>query len=83
MTWVLRNYRFCRHCHPDPDGVTPQSLLDMAARLGVAGDTKYGYGAYPALTLGAAQTNTLRMASAYGAFATPGASATPIPASPR
>ena len=71
MTWVSANTGFARLV-TDPDGVTPQSLLDMAARLGVAGDTKYGYGAYPALTLGAAQTNTLRMASAYGAFATGG-----------
>ena len=71
MTWVSANTGFARLV-TDPDGVTPQSLLDMAARLGVSGDTKYGYGAYPALTLGAAQTNTLRMASAYGAFATGG-----------
>ena len=71
MTWVSANTGFARLV-TDPDGVTPQSLLDMAARLGVSGDTEYGYGAYPALTLGAAQTNTLRMASAYGAFATGG-----------
>lgn len=71
MTWVSANTGFARLV-TDPDGVTPQSLLDMAARLGVSGDAQYGYGAYPALTLGAAQTNTLRMASAYGAFAAGG-----------
>ena len=39
MTWVSANTGFARLV-TDPDGVTPQSLLDMAARLGVAGDTK-------------------------------------------
>ena len=71
MTWVSANTGFARLL-TDPDGVSPASLLEMAERLGVTGEAQYGYGAYPALTLGAAQTNTLRMASAYGAFATGG-----------
>ena len=72
MTWVSANTGFARLL-TDPDGVSPESLLEMAARLGVSGESRYGYGAYPALTLGAAQTNTLRMASAYGVFAAGGA----------
>ena len=72
MTWVSANTGFARLL-TDPDGVTPESLLEMAERLGVSGDARYGYGAYPALTLGAAQTNTLHMASAYGVFAAGGA----------
>ena len=72
MTWVSANTGFARLV-TDPDGVSPESLLEMAERLGVSGDARYGYGAYPALTLGAAQTNTLRMASAYGVFAAGGA----------
>ncbi len=71
MTWVSANTGFARLV-TDPDGVTPESLLEMARRLGVSGDARYGYSAYPALTLGAAQTNTLRMASAYGVFAAGG-----------
>lgn len=70
-TWVSSNTGFARLV-TDPDGVSPASVVDMAKRLGVTGTTEEGYGAYPAITLGVAQTNTLHMASAYGAFAANG-----------
>lgn len=70
-TWVSSNTGFARLV-TDPDGVSPASVVDMAKRLGVTGTTEEGYGAYPAITLGVAQTNTLHMASAYGTFAANG-----------
>ena len=70
-TWVSSNTGYARLV-TDPDGVTPASVVDMAKRLGVTGSTADGFGAYPAITLGVAQTNTLHMASAYGTFAADG-----------
>ncbi|MDO4503487.1 MAG: transglycosylase domain-containing protein, partial [Coriobacteriia bacterium] len=68
-TWVSSNTGYA-HLITDEDGVSPQSLLEMANRLGVSGTS--GFGAYPALTLGVAQVNTTMMAGAYATFAADG-----------
>lgn len=68
-TWVSSNTGYA-HLITDEDGVSPQSLLEMANRLGVNGES--GFGAYPALTLGVAQVNTTMMAGAYATFAANG-----------
>lgn len=68
-TWVSSNTGYA-HLVTDEGGVSPQSLLEMANRLGVSGAS--GFGAYPALTLGVAQVNTTMMAGAYATFATGG-----------
>ncbi len=69
--WVSSNTGFARLV-TDEDGVKPASIVEMAERMGVTGTTDEGYGPYPAITLGVAQTNTLHMASAMGTFATGG-----------
>lgn len=69
-TWVSSNTGFA-HLVTDENGVSPASVLEMANRLGVSGT--HGFGAYPALTLGVAQVNTLKMASGYSTFANNGA----------
>ena len=56
----------------DPDGVSPASVKEMAARLGVSGTEEEGFTSGPAITLGVAGTNTLSMASAYGTLSTGG-----------
>ena len=68
-TWVSSNTGYA-HLVTDEGGVSPQSLLEMANRLGVSGNA--GFGAYPALTLGVAQVNTTMMAGAYATFAAEG-----------
>lgn len=70
-TWLSSNTGYARLVTED-DGVTPASVVDMAKRMGVTGSESEGYGAYPAITLGVAQTNTLTMAGAYATFAANG-----------
>lgn len=68
-TWVSSNTGYARLV-TDDDGVKPQSVVDMAARLGVTGTS--GFGAYPSITLGVSQVNTTKMAGAYATFAADG-----------
>ncbi len=68
-TWASSNTGFARLV-TDEDGVKPQSVVDMAQRLGVTGTS--GFGAYPSITLGVSQVNTTKMAGAYATFASDG-----------
>ena len=68
-TWASSNTGYARLV-TDDDGVKPQSVVDMAARLGVTGTS--GFGAYPSITLGVSQVNTTKMAGAYATFAADG-----------
>ncbi len=70
-TWVSSNTGYARLV-TDPDGVSPASVKEMAARLGVSGTEEEGFTSGPAITLGVAGTNTLSMASAYGTLSTGG-----------
>ncbi|MDO4183533.1 MAG: transglycosylase domain-containing protein [Coriobacteriia bacterium] len=70
-TWVSSNTGYA-HLITDENGVTPEQVVEMAARMGVSGDESNGFGAYPALTLGVAQVNTTMMAGAYATFAADG-----------
>ena len=70
-TWVSSNTGFARLV-TEEGGVSPSSVVEMAARMGVSGTEEEGFTTGPAITLGVAGTNTLAMASAYGVLATGG-----------
>ncbi len=77
MTAISSNIGYARLV-TDPGGVSPQSIVDMAHRMGITAGPEQELSAYPAVTLGTARVNTLQMASAYGTLAAEGVHHDPV-----
>ena len=69
MTAVSSNTGYIRLVTDSDSGVTPQSVKEMAERLGLNGDN---LSAVPTITLGTSNANPTQMAGAYATFAAQG-----------
>lgn len=69
MTAVSSNTGFIRLVTDSSSGVTPESIKNVAVRMGL---NENNIGTAPTITLGVYNANTTEMASAYGTFATGG-----------
>ena len=77
MTAISSNIGYARLVTAE-DGVSPESIVEMAHRMGITSGKEQELDAYPAVTLGTARVNTLQMASAYGTLAAEGVHHDPI-----